>query len=143
MLCEINKTIKGLFERVAHLKIIKMNKKEIAKAYITHLENGNIKKVVSLFNQEGIVDSPLYGIKKADEFYFKLNSDTLNSELHLKGVFEKDDLNIAIYFTYKWTFKNNKEVEFDVVDIIEFDNHNKISKLKIIYDTVITRKLIE
>ncbi|APZ47110.1 hypothetical protein BW723_12815 [Polaribacter reichenbachii] len=121
-----------------------MNKKEIAKQYITHLENGNIKQVVALFNENGMVDSPLYGIKKADEFYRELNSDTANSELHLKGIFEENDSSsLALYFTYKWTLKNNKKVEFDVVDIIEFDNQNKINKLKIIYDTVTARKLVE
>lgn len=121
-----------------------MNKKEIAKDYITHLENGNIAQVIALFNQNGIVDSPLYGIKKADEFYLELNSDTSNSELSLLGVFEENNSNkLALYFTYKWTLKNNQRVEFDVVDIIEFDSQNKISKLKIIYDTVIARKLVE
>ncbi|GAA4268896.1 nuclear transport factor 2 family protein [Hyunsoonleella aestuarii] len=121
-----------------------MTKKGIAKQYITHLENGNIGQVVALFNQNGMVDSPLYGIKKADEFYRELNSDTSNSELSLKGIFEENDSNnLALYFTYKWTLKNNKKVESDVVDIIEFDNQNKISKLKIIYDTVTARILVE
>lgn len=121
-----------------------MNRKEIAKEYIVHLENGNIEQVIALFNQNGMVDSPLYGIKKAREFYLELNNDTTNSELHLKEIFEKNDSNnLALYFTYKWTLKNNQEVEFDVVDIIEFDDQNKISKLKIIYDTVIARKLVE
>lgn len=121
-----------------------MTKKEIAIKYIEHLENGAIEKVINLFNEKGIVDSPLYGIKKADEFYLELNSDTTNSELHLLGVFEESDSNkLALYFKYKWTLKNNEKVEFDVVDIIEFDKQNKISKLKIIYDTVIARKLLE
>ncbi|MDE3743272.1 nuclear transport factor 2 family protein [Maribacter polysaccharolyticus] len=121
-----------------------MNKKEIARQYIMHLENGNVGQVVALFNQNGMVDSPLYGIKTADEFYRELNSDTSNSELRLKGIFEENDSNnLALYFTYKWTLKNNRKVEFDVVDIIEFDNQNKISKLKIIYDTVTARKLVE
>lgn len=121
-----------------------MNKKEIAKEYIKHLENGNIEQVLALFNQNGMVDSPLYGIKKASEFYLELNSDTTNSKLSLLGIFEDSDSNnLALYFTYKWTLKNNQIVEFDVVDIIEFDNQNKISKLKIIYDTVVARKLVE
>lgn len=121
-----------------------MTKKEIAKQYITHLENGNIEQIIALFNKNGIVDSPLYGIKKAAEFYLELNEDTTNSELSLLGIFEENDSNnIALYFTYKWTLKNNTKVAFDVVDIIEFDKQNKIKKLKIIYDTVIARKLIE
>lgn len=77
-----------------------MNKKEIARQYITHLENGNIEQVIALFNQNGMVDSPLYGIKKADEFYRELNNDTSNSELYLKGIFEDNDSNdLALYFT--------------------------------------------
>ncbi|WP_299148387.1 nuclear transport factor 2 family protein [uncultured Dokdonia sp.] len=120
-----------------------MNKKEVAKQYITHLENGNIEQVIALFTQNGIVDSPLYGIKNANDFYRELNSDTSTSELYVKGIFEEDHTNsIALYFTYKWTLKNDKKVEFDVVDIIEFDNQHKISKLKIIYDTVTARKLV-
>ncbi len=120
-----------------------MNRKKIAQQYIIHLEKGNIEEVVALFNQNGMVDSPLYGIKKADEFYRELSSDTSNSELYLKGIFEENESHsLALYFTYKWTLKNDQIVEFDVVDIIEFDDQNKISKLKIIYDTVTARKLV-
>ncbi len=112
------------------MNIIAKKKKKIANKYIDYLE-------------KGIVDSPLYGIKEAYEFYHELNSDTTNSELHLLGIFEEKDSNIiALYFTYKWTMKNNEKVEFDVVDIIEFDMHNKINKLKIIYDTVKSRGLV-
>ena len=121
-----------------------MDKKEIANGYLKFLESGNIEQIIDLFNENGIVDSPIYGIKKADEFYRELNDDTSNSELQLKGIFEQSGSNdLALYFTYKWTLRNNQQVEFDVVDIIEFDSKNKIKKLKIIYDTVLARKLVD
>ena len=121
-----------------------MDKKEIANRYLKYLENGNIEQVIDLFDENGIVESPIYGIKKADEFYRELSNDTSNSELILKGVFDQNDSNsLALYFTYKWTLKDNQKVEFDVVDIIEFDIDNKIKKLVIIYDTVIARKLVD
>ena len=121
-----------------------MNKKVLANKYLEYLESGNIEKVIELFNENGIVDSPIYGIKKADEFYRELNNDTSTSELNLLGIFEEKDSNkLALYFTYKWTLKNNRKVEFDVVDIIEFDSLSKISKLKIIYDTVLARELVD
>ena len=121
-----------------------MNKKMLANKYLEYLENGNVEQVIELFNENGIVDSPIYGIKKADEFYRELNNDTSNSELNLLGIFEEEDSNkLALYFTYKWTLKNKRKMEFDVVDIIEFDSLNKISKLKIIYDTVLTRELVD
>lgn len=121
-----------------------MTKKEIAQLYIEYLTIGNIEKVVDLFAQNGKVYSPIYGEKRADEFYETLFSDTNNSELMVKGVFEDSDTgHLALYFEYKWTVKSGKVVDFDVVDILEFDAHNKIVALKIIYDTVISRRLVE
>lgn len=120
-----------------------MDKKEVARAYVAHLGNGDMEQVLALFNSNGRVDSPLYGQKKADEFYRELNGDTANSELSLLGIFEEGTSgHIALYFKYKWTLRNHKVVKFDVVDIIEFDDQNKIAKLKIIYDTVLARQLV-
>ncbi len=87
-----------------------MDKKEIANRYLKYLESGNIEKVIDMFTENGIVESPIYGIKKADEFYRELNNDTSNSKLHLKGIFEQNDSNdLALYFTYKWTLKKRSE----------------------------------
>ena len=120
-----------------------MKKKAIANNYLKYLERGEINNVIDLFTEDGIVHSPIYGIKNATEFYPLLNNDTSNSEFILKGIFEHKNANdLALYFTYKWTLKNNKKVEFDVVDIIEFNAENKIKTLKIIYDTVTARALI-
>ncbi|MCP4977219.1 MAG: nuclear transport factor 2 family protein [Maribacter sp.] len=121
-----------------------MDKNKIANEYLRYLEKGDIEKVIELFDKNGIVESPIYGVKKADEFYHELNYDTTNSELYLKGIFEQNESNnLALYFTYIWTLKNNQKVEFDVVDIIEFNSKNKIKKLIIIYDTVLSRELVD
>ncbi len=118
--------------------------KEVAIKYLDYLEKGDIEQIIKLFNKKGVVKSPIYGIMKAAEFYGQLNSDTTNSELLLKGIFEENNSNkLALYFNYKWTLKNNKKVEFDVVDILEFDSSNMISELKIIYDTAISRELVK
>ena len=121
-----------------------MTKKEICTLYIELLEMGEIEQLLTLFNKDGMVDSPIYGQRKAADFYRDLTNDTSNSQLKLLGVFEENGSNqVALYFNYKWTLKNNEIVNFDVVDIIEFDAQNKISKLKIIYDTVIARGLVK
>lgn len=120
-----------------------MTKEEIAKMYISHLEKGNTEQIIALFSKDGMVDSPIYGFKKASDFFKELKEDTISSELDIQGIFEEKETNrMALYFNYNWTLKNKKSVNFDVVDIIEFDHENKINKLKIIYDTVISRKLI-
>ncbi|WP_242202257.1 nuclear transport factor 2 family protein [Aestuariivivens insulae] len=121
-----------------------MNRTEVANSYLKYLENGNIEQIIALFDEDGIVESPLYGTKSTSVFYNTLNNDTSASKLNLKGIFEQINSNtIALYFTYIWTLKNNETVTFDVVDIIEFSAKNKIKTLKIIYDTAITRKLVE
>lgn len=120
-----------------------ISKKEVAIKYLDYLEKGNIKKLLKLFTKNGIVDSPVYGVLNANKFYVELSNDTINSELRLKGIFEENDSNkLALYFEYKWTMKNNKLVEFDVVDILEFDDNNSINRLKIIYDTVKSREMV-
>ena len=120
-----------------------MTKREIAEKYIEFLSIGEVEKIVNLFAENGKVNSPIYGEKQADIFYRELSEDTITSELKLKGIFEDADSDrMALYFEYKWTVKSGKIVQFDVVDIFAFDNENKITELKIIYDTVISRNLV-
>ncbi|UCS92177.1 hypothetical protein KZP23_15870 [Echinicola marina] len=119
------------------------NRIKIAHQYIEFLEKGDSDKIISLFAEKGTVESPLYGKMKASEFYKALLSDTTHSVLELKGVFEEKVSNsIALYFNYKWTLKNDEVADFDVVDIIEFDQSDEIRFLKIIYDTVKSREIM-
>ena len=46
-----------------------MNKNQVATSYLQFLENGEIDKVIQLFDENGIVESPIYGVKKASVFY--------------------------------------------------------------------------
>ncbi|MEM7086747.1 MAG: nuclear transport factor 2 family protein [Bacteroidota bacterium] len=121
-----------------------MTKKEICQQYIQLLEKGATAQLIDLFTENAIVDSPIYGLMPASKFYRNLASDTINSELKLLGIFEENDGDsIALYFNFKWTLKTNQLVDFDVVDIIKFDDQHKIIHLKIIYDTVVARGLVK
>lgn len=120
-----------------------MSIKEIGIKYLSLLEQGDMENVIKLFSEEGKVTSPIYGTSSAKVFYDKLKADTNKSVLQLKGIFEgKDTHSMAIYFNYCWTLKNNAQVEFDVVDILKFDNALKIEHLHIIYDTLKSRELV-
>ncbi|CAM1369345.1 conserved hypothetical protein [Tenacibaculum litopenaei] len=117
---------------------------KVAEDYLHYLENGEVSKVIGLFSAEGMVQSPLYGLMPAKEFYTALAADTTASKLTAKGIFEKTEgKELALYFTYQWTLKSGEEVSFDVVDILEFDTRGAIKKLTIIYDTVQARVLKE
>ena len=110
-----------------------MNNKTIARKYIEFLEKGDLNGINRLFHKDGMVESPLYGKMRASEFYKELMSDTTKSQLEIKGIYETPESNsIALFFNYKWTMKNNEIADFDVVDIIDFNNTSEIRNLKII-----------
>ena len=121
-----------------------MNNKTAARKYIEFLEKGDLNGINRLFAKDGTVESPLYGKMRASEFYKELMSDTTKSELEIKGIYEAPESNsIALFFNYKWTMKNDELADFDVVDIIDFNSSAKIKNLKIIYDTVKSRRIME
>ncbi|WP_062058487.1 hypothetical protein [Aquimarina longa] len=121
-----------------------MTEEQIAHYYLSYLENSETSKIIKLFADNGVVESPLYGIMPADKFYKVLANDTTTSKLKLDGLFFENGRNrISLLFDYSWELKNGKKVVFKVVDIIELDSKNKIEKLTIIYDTVHSRVAIE
>ena len=120
-----------------------MDKIAISKSYIKYLSNGDLEQVLNLFAENAIVISPVYGERHFKDFYTELFMDTNNSDLKIKGIFEDAITgNIALHFNYEWTLKNNSQVNFEVVDILEFEN-DKIKKLTIIYDTMKSRQLVK
>ncbi|KAA1245051.1 nuclear transport factor 2 family protein [Aquimarina sp. RZ0] len=121
-----------------------MTKEEVARSYLSFLEQGKVKEIVTLFTKEGIVISPVYGTLPASEFYETLADDTSSSELTFDGLFyEKESDRISLLFDYIWRLKKGNIVKFKVVDILEMTSENKIKKLTIIYDTVHSREEIK
>jgi hypothetical protein len=111
---------------------------DICKQYLDALNEGNLEKVLSLFEKNAVVESPLYGKLSATTFYSDLFADTNNSKTKLIHVYESIDgpPSIALHFHYAWTLKSGKNVEFECVDVFEMTpDKKKIAKLKIIYDT--------
>ena len=97
-------------------------------------------KVIGLFSIENTVRSPVYGDMPAQEFYTILASDTDESILQLHSILHDNHTDTyAVYFNYKWRVSNGDLIDFDVVDIIEFDKKSKIKSLKIIYDASKTK----
>ncbi len=112
--------------------------KEICEQYLDALNKGNLEAVLSVFDPDAVVDSPLYGEIPATTFYTDLFADTNRSETNLLNIFVSDNENssVALHFHYSWTLKNGRIVEFECVDIISIAlDTKKIIKLKIIYDT--------
>lgn len=111
---------------------------ELCKKYLDALNEGSIEKVLSLFDSNAVVVSPLYGTISATTFYQYLFADTNRSKTKLLNIFHSIDGNtsVALYFNYIWTLKSGKVVEFECVDIFEITADSKqFAKLTIIYDT--------
>ena len=110
----------------------------MCRKYLDALNEGCLEKVLSLFENNALVDSPLYGEIPATKFFTDLFADSSRSETSLLNIFESvsDDSSVALHFHYSWTLKNGRTVEFEVVDVFELAlETGKFAKLKIIYDT--------
>ncbi len=111
---------------------------EICRQYLEALNEGNLEKILSLFDSDAVVVSPLYGEMPAAKFYKDLFADTSRSETRLLNIFNSvsGSSDMVLHFHYLWTLKNGKTVEFECVDVLEISSKsNKIKRLKIIYDT--------
>lgn len=116
----------------------------VIKAYLQALHNGHHQEILALFAPNAEVVSPLYGTRPAKVFYKELLDDTNTSRIELLDIFINDKKQTAaVNFLYHWTLADGTPVSFDCVDVIEFDDQNKITHLKIIYDTVQTRNALE
>ena len=120
------------------------NLSQIGQQYFQSLQEGNVDAICNLFAEEGIINSPLYGLKHPRAFYTELMEDSGTSTIKMKRIFvdeEKGDL--AIWFRYDWGLGNGKRVVFEGVDVFELNEDGKIKELTIIYDTIHTRPMVE
>lgn len=110
-------------------------KRALADSYLKFLAEGKVDSLVSLFEPNGVVFSPIYGNKSVLDFFNGLASDTNNSKLKFKGFFEEPNSNrFALFFNYGWEMANGNASNFDVVDIFELNKEGKIRTLQIIYN---------
>ncbi|MFD2271355.1 nuclear transport factor 2 family protein [Undibacterium arcticum] len=115
-----------------------MNTEQLCNHYLAALNEGNLDKVLSLFDPNGVVMSPLYGAMAVGPFYRDLFADTSRSATKLLNVFENANSasSVALHFHYMWTLRSGKVVEFECVDVFELTPaRDKFAKLTIIYDT--------
>jgi hypothetical protein len=115
-----------------------MDAETIVRRYLKALETADLTAMLNLFVDQAYIDSPLYGMQPADEFYQFLFGNTIASRIRLLGVYINHDRpSQAIgYFAYYWHLKDGSRSIFDCIDIFELDvEQGKIRGLKIIYDT--------
>jgi hypothetical protein len=121
-----------------------MTPKELCEQYLAALNDGNVERVLALFEADAYVLSPLYGKVPVAPFYAGLFGDTNRSETTLINLFESVSGPVALQFHYRWTLKSGRVVEFDCVDVFALNaDRTRFSSLTIIYDTAPLREDFE
>lgn len=115
-----------------------MKTNELCSRYLAALNSGDLDAVRALFTADATAVSPLYGVRRAYDFYAELFADTQRSETTLLNIFDTsaDRAAVALHFRYVWTLSNGNVVAFECVDVFELtDDRQKFRKITIIYDT--------
>ena len=120
---------------------------DLVDAYLRALSTADSGLAVSLFTDDGIVHSPLYGALPARDFYPALYADTSQANLTLRSVMSGRDqtgrTTVSFWFHFDWRLPSGAAAPFDVVDVATLAPDGKIKGLHIIYDTVDVRPAFE
>lgn len=113
---------------------------DLVDTYLRALGSGDADLAVSLFAEDGTVNSPLYGELTARDFYPSLFADTAESVLTLRKTLigspdEAGGTTVAFWFDFAWVLADGTPAPFTVVDVAELDRDGRISRLHIVYDT--------
>ena len=115
--------------------------------YLRALSTADTGLAVSLFTDDGIVHSPLYGARPARQFYPALFADTSQANLTLKAVMRGEDqagqMTVSFWFHFDWRLPSGIAAPFDVVDVATLAPDGRVKELHIIYDTVDVRPAFE
>jgi len=124
-----------------------MNPQQLAEAYLSALARADLPAMRGLFCDRALVHSPLYGPTPAGDFFPALFSDTAESRLTLRGVTQGTTAEgiplLCIWFRFDWRLRGGTRSPFDVVDVLELDDSDRIAALRIVYDTVSVRPAFE
>jgi len=120
---------------------------DLVTTYLRALTSADAALAVSLFADDGVVHSPLYGPRPPRNFYRALFADTSQANLTLKSVMSGVDTagrtTVSFWFHFGWRLPSGAAAPFDVVDVASLGSHGLIEELHIIYDTVDVRSAFE
>ena len=112
--------------------------REAVREYFEALEAGDVDRIVTLFEPNGWVLSPLLGQMTAREFFPKVveASSGTNLTVHDVLISAEDQPRAVGYFLYDWWLKDGSKVSFQCADVFTFNPETgKISSMVILYDT--------
>ena len=118
---------------------------EIIRLYAQALKDNDYQAIVDLFSKNARVFSFQFGEKSPPDFFRGLFENSCRNKVEIKNIFfdSKNRKMIAAYIHLEAVLYNKYPIQFEAVDIFEFDVENKIKALKIVLDTYPVRVLKE
>jgi hypothetical protein len=124
-----------------------MNPDELVESYLRALASSDVDLVLSLFTDDGHVESPLYGPMPAAQFFPALFADTQEAVLTLRSAMRGHDQDgtatVSFWFHLDWRLPSGVAAPFDVVDVAQLAEDGRIKRLHLVYDTVDVRPAFE
>lgn len=117
--------------------------KDIIQSYCRAVKANDYQAMISLFSKDARVFSFFAGEKSAPEFFQNLFKTSRRTTVELKNLFIGVDnkLTLAAYVYLEAIWNEKFALQFEAVDLFEFNAENKITTLRIILDTYPLRKL--
>jgi ketosteroid isomerase-like protein len=133
----LTRTIKNAAKSKKEERGTAMDFQGLVAKYFEGLQSGDAQMLLSLFEEDAVVLSPLYGRLPAKKFYADLFKDTNESKITLLNTFKsfENEDTCSGHFRYDWTMKDGSVVTFECVDVFKVSPNNKFQQLTIIYDT--------
>jgi hypothetical protein len=107
------------------------------RTYLQELERGEVAAICALFTPDAQIFSPFLGWMHPAAFFAKVNAASGKSKI--------TPIDICVssigarramgYFIYDWGLKDGSAVQFECVDVFEFDANGLIERMVIVYDT--------
>ncbi|MGN7983306.1 nuclear transport factor 2 family protein [Burkholderia sp. 22313] len=105
--------------------------------YLKALERGDVAAICALFTPDARIFSPFLGWMAPLPFFEKVAAASGRSRI--------TPIDICVsatgarratgYFVYDWVLKDGSAVQFECVDVFEFDDDARIERMIIVYDT--------
>jgi len=108
--------------------------------YCTALKTNDYHTIIGLFSKDATVFSYFAGETSAPKFFENLFKTSRRTNVELKNLFIGENATIAAYIHLEAIWNNKIVIQFEAVDIFEFDAEHKIKTLRIILDTYPLRK---
>lgn len=119
-----------------------MRQLDLCKRYLALLSQGDLERVLQLFEPDAKVVSPHYGTLDARAYHERFFADTDMSRAigRIVNTYQamKDTQHIALHFHYTWVRKDGKTIVFDCMNLYDLNaDLTRFTKITRIYDTAV------